>query len=482
MRIPLLITLLTVLCAGAAPAADTTVRFQVDCTKETGRIRPLHGGNCGPLQTGGLIDLSAYHKELGIPLTRLHDCHWPNPDVVDVHVVFPDFTKDPADPKSYDFARSDDYVAAVVKTGSKIVYRLGESIEHAPRKVHVNPPGDAERWAQVCVGIIRHYNEGWADGFRHDIQYWEIWNEPENRPAMWTGGDEEYLRLYEVTAKAIKSQFPNLKAGGPSLGYTGRVVDGGFEPSPFLLKFLSHCRDRKLPLDFFSWHLYTNDPRECVTRALGIRRVLDENGFRDAESHLNEWNYLPDNDWSPMSLKGQGEPREKFYARMTGAEGAAFAAAVLLNLQDAPVDAANYFTADNQPLGLFSLHGVPHKTFHAFKAFRMLLDTPERLPVTGRAEGLSACAGTDEKRSAVQVLVANPTAKPARCEIVFDSLPWHSARGRVLLLDTDHGLSEKSDVAVNAGASVTIELTVRSVYLVTVSPAPFLKPHSPPCR
>jgi len=471
VRIPLLITLLTVLCAGAAPAADTTVRFQVDCTKETGRIRPLHGGNCGPLQTGGLIDLSAYHKELGIPLTRLHDCHWPNPDVVDVHVVFPDFTKDPADPKSYDFARSDDYVAAVVKTGSKIVYRLGESIEHAPRKVHVHPPGDAEKWAQVCLGIIRHYNEGWADGFRHDIQYWEIWNEPENRPAMWTGSDEEYLRLYEVTAKAIKSQFPRLKVGGPSLGYTGRVVNREFEPSPFLPAFLSHCRDRKLPLDFFSWHLYTDDPRECLTRGRGIRKVLDQHGFRDAESHLNEWNYLPDNDWSPMSLKGQGEPREKFYARMTGAEGAAFGAAVLLNLQDAPVDAANYFTADNQPLGMFSLHGVPNKTFHAFKAFRTLLDTPVKLPITRGAGGLVACAGTDEKRSALQVLVANPTAESARCEIVFDALPWPSARGKVLLLDGDHDLSEKSAVAVNADAPIKIELPAHAVCLVTLRPA-----------
>ncbi len=22
-----------------------------------------------------------------------------------------------------------------------------------------------------------HYTEGWADGFRYDMEYWEIWNE-----------------------------------------------------------------------------------------------------------------------------------------------------------------------------------------------------------------------------------------------------------------------------------------------------------------
>ena len=42
-----------------------------------------------------------------------------------------------------------------------------------------NPPRDPARWAAVCAGIVRHYNEGWAGGFRHDIRYWEIWNEPD---------------------------------------------------------------------------------------------------------------------------------------------------------------------------------------------------------------------------------------------------------------------------------------------------------------
>ena len=59
----------------------------------------------------------------------------------------------------------------------------------------MHPPADAAKWAAICVGIIRHYNEGWANGFHHGIRYWEIWNEPENRPAMWTGTDEDYLAL-----------------------------------------------------------------------------------------------------------------------------------------------------------------------------------------------------------------------------------------------------------------------------------------------
>ena len=34
-------------------------------------------------------DQIARWKEAAFPLARLHDSHWPNPDVVDVHAVFP---------------------------------------------------------------------------------------------------------------------------------------------------------------------------------------------------------------------------------------------------------------------------------------------------------------------------------------------------------------------------------------------------------
>lgn len=450
----------------------SAAEVQVDCGKVIGRIRPLHGGNCGPLQSGGLIDLSDYFREVRIPHTRLHDCHWPNPDVVDIHTIFPDFGADPAQAGSYRFSRTDEYVQSIVAVGSQIVYRLGESIEHTPTKYYVHPPADYEKWAAVCIGIIRHYNEGWAKGFRHDIRYWEIWNEPENRPAMWTGSDEQYLKLYEVTAKAIKERFPALKLGGPSLGYTGRVVDGRFEPSAFLVKFLEHCRERGLPLDFLSWHLYTNDPAECMVRAKGLREVLDRHGFGKAELHFNEWNYLPDNDWSPMGLRGQGVKRERFYERMGGPEGAAFAACVLMNLQDSPVDVANYFKADTGGFSLFTPHGAPYKVFHAFKAFGMLLDTPVRVETRGGEPGrLVVCAGMNEGKSEVGVLVSNYGSPDKRIQLRIAHLPWEGAAVcRVYVVDDAHDLAMTREFRLPAGDMVLEEaLAAPGVCLIKIS-------------
>lgn len=448
-----------------------SAELRVDCAKSPGPIRPLHGGNCGPLQSGGMIDLSAYFREMRMPLTRFHDCHWPNPDVVDIHAVFPDFRADPARPESYDFARTDEYVEATLKTGSKIVYRLGQSIEHTKLKRHVHPPADYDKWAQVCLGIIAHYNDAWAKGSRADIRYWEIWNEPENRPTMWSGSDEDYFRLYEVASRAIKAKYPDLKVGGPSLGYTGKLAGGRFEPGEFLMKFLRHCRDRKLPLDFFSWHLYTNDPAESLVRARGIRAVLDAHGFEKAEMHLNEWNYLPGNDWGPMSLKGQGAAREKFYGQIQGAPGAAFLTCVLSNLQDSRVDVGNYFMSDNQGFGLFNCHGTPQKNFYAMKAFGTLLDTPVRLQSSGGdASGLTILAGMDEGKSALNLLIGNFKSNDP-VEIALENLPWNNAAGEVLVIDGARSLERTGEVKLSGPSTrVKLELSAPAVVLIKIRP------------
>ena len=78
------------------------------------------------------------------------------------------------------------------------------------RRYRIDPPKDFGKWARICEHVIRHYNEGWADGFHYGITYWEIWNEPDNGPTvarnqMWTGTAEQYYELYDVTARHLKS-------------------------------------------------------------------------------------------------------------------------------------------------------------------------------------------------------------------------------------------------------------------------------------
>ncbi|MHB1036679.1 MAG: GH39 family glycosyl hydrolase [Pirellulales bacterium] len=429
----------------------------------------MHGGNNGPVNLGETVDLSAYHRELAIPLTRLHDSHWPNPDVVDIHAVFPNFAADPSRPASYDFRRTDDYIQPIVNVGSQIVYRLGESIEHTKRKYYVHPPADYEKWAAICIGIIRHYNEGWADGFHHRIRYWEIWNEPENRPQMWSGSDQDYYRLYAVASKAIKARFPDLMVGGPAVGYSGDLVGEDFKPTAFTAGFLAACKAQSAPLDFFSWHRYSDDPASFARQARGVRKLLDQYGFTKTESHLNEWNYLPNNDWSPMLAAGQGLPRERWYAEMGGPRGAAFVVTTLLGLEDSPVDAANFYAAEVQGFGLFSIHGVPKKTFYAMKAFKLLTDTPARVAAEGgQSSGMAIAAGLNRDKTELRVLVSNYKSAGGSVKLTVKNVPWDSpTEWEMFIVDAQHDL-ERVRVGVFSGNGLTWSETMPapSVYLI----------------
>lgn len=381
----------------------------------TERIKPLHGVNNGPVTYGSLVDVSDYFKSAGIPLVRLHDPNWPHPREVDIHIIFPDFSKDPSDPASYNFSQSDEYLRTVAETGARIVYRLGESIEHTKEKYFVHPPEDYSKWSDICIGIIRHYNEGWADGFHYGIEYWEIWNEPDYSIKMWSGTHEQYYALYETASVAIKAYNPSLKIGGPAVARPA---------ADFVPEFLEYCRARKLPLDFFSWHTYTADPEKIVSHARHIRTLLDEYGFTKTESHLNEWNYLTA-DFATIWDKGNEYLRKETFDRQKNAEGASFVAQVLISLQDLPVDQANYY--DAQPIalfcGMFDYHGVPQKTYFVFRAYEILRSFPYRMhcEISGEMNGVMALAAADGEGSAA-VLISNFHPERRELDLVWTGL------------------------------------------------------------
>ena len=447
--------------------------LMADFSVRSGTIRPLHGINKGPLAPGGIFDVIQAQKELGIPFTRLHDCGWPNPYVVDQHAVFPNPNADPTLPESYDFRLTDEYIDAVRKTGAEPIYRLGESIEHTTVKRYVHPPADMEKWAAICLGIIRHYNEGWANGFHHGIRYWEIWNEPENRPDMWTGTDEDYLRLYRTAALAIKKEFPSLRIGGPALGASGSFVDGQFVPTAFAAAFLAMCRQDEVPLNFFSWHCYTANPAELSSRSWAIRRLLDSYGFTQTENHLNEWNYLPGNTWEPVSKSGTSAARQRFYLEMAGATGAAFVATSLVELQDTPVDLCNFYHGELGGFGIFTEQGVPLKVYQALRAFQGLMETPVRVETHGAVAGkLAFIAGEGKDGREATMLISN-FADP-RSDLTLNSQGYACTGGvtaEIRIIDGNNDfLNPRTETMPGGSASLHLTLTAPSIALVHLRP------------
>jgi xylan 1,4-beta-xylosidase len=156
-----------------------TGQVEGDFSRSIGTIRHLNDLEGGTLTKRGWIDLSPYFKELGVQHVRLHDVPWDFDNVQDINYVFPNFDADPDEAKNYDFTGTDWFLKPLQTLGVETIYRLGYSMEEPMQpRVHNAPPKDFEKWAHVCLNIVKHYSSGWANGSHRQIKYWEIWNEP----------------------------------------------------------------------------------------------------------------------------------------------------------------------------------------------------------------------------------------------------------------------------------------------------------------
>ena len=89
-------------------------------------------------------------------------------------------------------------------------------------------------------------------------------------------------------------------------------------------------------------------------------------------------------------------------------DNAAYIGAVLSYFQDAPIDHAQFYRGDAAWMGLFSLQGQYFKTAYTFQAMGKMLDTPQRLSVTGTDTfGFAALAGRSADGNTVQILISN---------------------------------------------------------------------------
>jgi len=444
------------------------VDLKIDFNKTIGSIKALHGVNNGPVCYGSLVDVSSYYKELGISYVRLHDTNWPNPREVDIYTIFQDFDKDADDPSSYDFSRTDEYIKSIIDTGAKIIYRLGVSIEHTKEKYYINPPKDFGKWAEICIGIIKHYNKGWANGFNYDIQYWEIWNEPDNPYGniMWSGTPEQYFELYKVATTAIKHFDSKLKVGG----FAATMLN-----PEFMKGFLEFCRNNKLPIDFFSWHTYTNNPLTIVDNAKNVESLLKEYGFGSAESHCNEWNYIcNDPKIKEVFRSGNEYFTEEHFERSKGIEGASFDAAFLILLQDCPVDVANFYdAAPSSYWSMFNVYGVPQKNYYAFKAFKELCINSERVltELSCEIRGLYCCCGTDKSKNEAAILISNFNAESREYTIRLDNLPLMVTHiCQTYLLDKGHNLElVTSEEVIMPCGEITKYIEKHSVVLFKIN-------------
>lgn len=119
-------------------------------------------------------------------------------------------------------------------------------------KHNVSPPKDYAEWDAMITAFTQHLVD------RYGIEevsrwYFEVWNEP--NIDFWTGKPAQptYFELYDHTALAVKKVDKRLRIGGPA---TAQAAWAG--------AFLDHCKQKNIPVDFVTSHVYANDTAKDV--------------------------------------------------------------------------------------------------------------------------------------------------------------------------------------------------------------------------
>jgi len=298
------------------------------------------------------------------------------------------------------------------------------------------PPKDYRKWEALIEAWARHSGERYGVE-RASSWLWELWNEPES--PYWRGTPEEYFRLYDHFAAAVKRALPKARVGGP------HVTDPTWKNGDvFMRAFLEHCRSGKnsatggagAPLDFVAFH------------AKGTTR-LDEKGrvemnLRNQLKTIDTYGRIiasfPGFSRLPVYI-GESDPEgcagcpatldpERDYRRTS--QFAAYTAASFMRKQDLLARTGGNlqgavswaFTFADQPwfngLRALTTNEVELPVFNAFELFsrlgrtRVAVDAPSMIPVDDiiarsvRAEpDLGAVASRDEAGQRLTILLWN---------------------------------------------------------------------------
>lgn len=217
-------------------------------------------------------------------------------------------------------------------------------------KGNVTPPADYDQWAKMIKALLLHLMERYG---REEVIQWpiEVWNEP-NLKVFWKDGDmQEYFRLYQCSALAVKEVDSAFKVGGPAVC--------GVEDQLWIRSFLEFVRDNQVPLDFVSRHHYTihfpenvghykyarlHDLHQSFEELETSRDIVDSfEEYKGMDIHITEFNtaYVPDAPLHDTNLN------------------AAFLASMLARLGDKHASYSYWTFGD-----IFEEKGVPFSPFH----------------------------------------------------------------------------------------------------------------------
>lgn len=453
------------------------------------------------LRTDYRDSLAVVQREIGFRYTRAHGIFHDDMGVVG------QYEHDGRSGTRYGFTHLDLVVDTWLEAGIAPFLELGfmpSAIASGDTTVfwwkgNVTPPRDEREWTDLVQATLRHLITRYGID---QVRTWpvEVWNEP-NLDFFWTGGEDGYHRLYEVTARAVKDVDAELLVGGPA------ISPGSDE---WLPRFADFVGGRDLPCDFVSKHAYTSgpgqevpfgsyqtfrEPRDLLTQFATARELIAGTRLEGLPVHITEFStsYRPDNPIHDTAHQAAALAPVLVHG---GESVASFSYWVLC-------DVFEEFGPPNGALhggfGLLGLRQLRKPVFHLY-AFMAALGTQvlavaDDHVVTRRADGsvailawqpVGGVAATDMSHT-VRVDLAGLPARVSVSQRHVDEergnvrTAWKHLGSPMFptssQLDTLHALSEPAGILTGVDteqgrASVDVRLGHHGIALVEVAPAP----------
>jgi hypothetical protein len=343
-------------------------------------------------------------------------------------------------PGKYQFSALDPSIDSILKTGAKPLLCIVMKPKVLFPRIDENlvEPTSWAAWEALIYNMVLHYKVRNGGGW-----YWEVgneWNSDHGGGTPYHMTPDQYNRFYQHTVAAIRRADPEAHVGGPAqAGVKGDLI-------PALLTF---SEKNKVPLDFVSWHGYSNDPKWFRQTIDLMHEQLRQHPGLHPETVIDEWNIgLVQRDVDPRF-------QPAFIAETTYqmVEGG-LDLSCYYQIRDYPLaedQFAKFFPKpdiakekrywDRQPiyLGLFDYTNQVRPAFFLFRLLERL--TGDRLAVDSDSTNVHGLASVDKSLGMTSILLWNYSDQPTEVDLHLNNIPM-DATARLYRLDATGASSD----------------------------------------
>lgn len=238
---------------------------------------------------------------------------------------------------------------------------------------NVTPPKDYNKWEALIRNLTQHWTERYGE---EEVKSWyfEVWNEPNLSPGFWSSTQAEYFKLYDYSARAVKSVNPAYRVGGP--GTAGAAWES---------EMIDFCQKNNVPIDFISTHSYgvkqgfldehgnsgtvlSKDSMSVSGDVLQSRKEIAQSSKPNLELHYTEWSAS----YTPADPIHDSYHEAAYILEKLKQVGTAPQSMSYWVFTDIFEESAPRFTPFHGGFGLLNMQGIAKPAFYAYQLLNKL--------------------------------------------------------------------------------------------------------------